>query len=81
MRLTIKRNRNKRKERPVSYAKMRETFRKEIETVSLQLGDESIKGEDHDVLRGRIIALRDMRVKLRLGPATYYNELWKGVSS
>ena len=83
MRLTIKMNRNKRKERPLSYVKMKETFRSEIEKIAKELGlaaENQVDKEDYDMLRGKIIALREMRVKLRLGPYCYHSELWKGVS-
>ncbi len=80
MRLNI---RKRHKEQPLSYAKMRETFRKEIEGIAQELGlaaENQVDKEDYHVLRGRIIALREMRVKLRLGPHCYHSELWKGVS-
>lgn len=75
--------RKKKKKSPVSYAKMREEFRAEIERIAIKLElarKNNLNKEDYHVLRGRILALREMRVKLGLGAYAYVNELWKGVS-
>ena len=75
--------RNKKKKSPVSYAKMREIFRSEIEGIAMELGlasENQLDKADYNCLRGRILALREMRVKLGLGAYAYVNELWKGVS-
>ena len=73
----------RKKKRPVSYAKMREEFRSEIEKIAMELGlasENQLDKADYNCLRGKILALREMRVKLGLGAYAYANELWKGVS-
>lgn len=74
--------RKKKKRKPLSHTQMKKVFQQEIEGLVLELSiaiSHNATSIDTRYLRGKIIALREMRVKLGLGEYTYYSELLKGV--
>lgn len=73
--------RKKRKKKPLSPRQMKGVFRDEIEALILQISiaDRQKDKELSNYVKGKLIALRDMRVKLGLGQYIYRDELLKGV--
>lgn len=72
--------RRKRKKRPLSPGKMKKIFAEEIQSLLLETSLAKKRGADTGYLTGKIVALRDMRVKLGLGQYTYRDELLEVIS-
>ena len=72
--------RKKKKKKLPSPDKMKKIFAEEIQKLLLECRIAKKRGADTDYLTGKIVALRDMRVKLGLGQYIYRDEILEVVS-